>query len=161
MAIRKRKLRTKARSARPYLMAALFCEKLLVDKDNVMSPIRIVDIIAVPKPGPMPKPAEIPAILLTLLVAFKAGDVRGSRRLIIRMNVPSGKRRNLVDAQMEFLGDEKGAALRSPAPIDISEEGLYWYDVILEKSLITRMPLRVVHQQKPQTPEPASHAERE
>ena len=62
----------------PHLAAALLCEKVLQEKDGVLSFIRVVDRFGVqePQPGKAPEPIQA-----TLVVTFKAGDTFGKHHM--------------------------------------------------------------------------------
>jgi hypothetical protein len=150
--------------AGPYLSSAFFCERMLEEKDGVPSFIRVVDVLTVPTP-----PAEIPvgpdgqvvevASFLTVHIAFKSGEVKGERRVRLDIIFPSGKVKEGQENPVHFLGHEKGINLFGQVPVPISEEGLYWYEVKLDGTPITRIPLRVVYQKT--TPEDQSQTSSE
>ncbi len=43
--------------------------------------------------------------------------------------------------------DDNGFLFFTPMVLVAPEEGLYWFDVYFETALLTRIPLRVIHQQ--------------
>jgi hypothetical protein len=125
----------------------LFCEKLLVEQDNVNSVIRIVDTINItPLPGQKLKRGGLMPLPLALLLMVKAGDARGKREMQLRLVSPSGKVFKTV-AELEFnLSDppEGGANFKaSPVLLKWDKEGLYWFEFLLEGKLFARVPLRV------------------
>jgi hypothetical protein len=73
---------------------------------------------------------------------------------------PTGKRLPGPEVTVLFEGDERGVALILPVGIVAEEEGLYWFDVILEGDTLTRIPLRVMYQkiQQQGTPFPPPQA---
>ena len=57
-----------------------------------------------------------------------------------------------AEAPVLFEGDERGCVLATPLGVVAEEEGLYWFDVSLEGTLLTRIPLRVMYQKMPGMP---------
>ena len=78
---------------RPYLAAAFLCERVLEDKDRVLSAIRIVDTFVVPQQAGT-IPADIrPGFSFTVLLSFKRseGDSSNKHQATVRIHTPSGK----------------------------------------------------------------------
>ncbi|HZV52104.1 MAG TPA: hypothetical protein VFD49_20360 [Candidatus Dormibacteraeota bacterium] len=137
-------------STGPYLSSAFLCERVLEEKDGVLSAIRIVDRILVQ--GQAPPGAEAPpmpsvGIRLIALIALKNGPARGSRRLELIPKAPSGLKLPSVSVPVLLEGDDdRGVNLRLQMNLQAREEGIYWFDVRLDGELLTRMPLRIVYQ---------------
>jgi hypothetical protein len=141
---------TTSKSSGPYLTAACLCERVLEEKDGVLSAIRIVDRImlqGVAPPGvEMPPMPPVP-IMLVALVTLKNGSARGSRRLSLQPIAPSGFKLPGPSVPLLLEGDDdRGVNVRLVIQFQAQEEGLYWFDVLLDDELLTRMPLRVVYQ---------------
>src|SRR4051812_41509390 len=134
----------------PHIQAALFCECVLQEKDGVLSAIRVIDrvIFQVPEGGsPTPQ-------LLTLLIALKSDDARGTYPLAISMERPSGEQVPSPLSVSVFLeGEERGANVMVPMRFDPEMPGLYWFDVLFNGTPITRVPLRAIYQQVQIAPE--------
>jgi hypothetical protein len=132
----------------PYIQVAALCEKVLQEKDGVLSVIRVVDRIISTAAGAAP-PERMPPvpINLTALLSFKSGFVRGSYTMTLRTRTPSGRYMSPELAMpVLFEGDEdRGANLIVNVNLQADEEGLYWFDVLLGGRVLTRMPLRVVY----------------
>lgn len=144
----------------PFVAAALFCEKLLQDKDGVLSIIRAVDVLTVHKPseltlGPDGKPT-VPVTKLWLVIMFKSGDATGEHTIKVDAVFPSGKIEPGAENRVNLLGGGNGATLHGEVPVDVSEEGLYWYDVFFDGERATRMPLQIVHQKPSPEAQPQS-----
>lgn len=131
----------------PYLAAALFCDKVLEEKDGTLSAIRMVDRITHTISGP-DAPEAMPPITINLfaLLSFKSGAARGKYTLKFIPNAPSGKIMPEFSGPIVLEGDDRGANVVLNLGIPVEEEGLYWFDVIFDEQLITRMPLRIVYQ---------------
>jgi hypothetical protein len=130
---------------RPYLVMAIFCEKVLREADNVLSVIRIIDRFNV-----VNATAEMPPTPLqfTVLISFKSGFLRGKQMLSIRPKSPNKEDLPQMSFPMLFEGDDdRGSAMIAQLNFVATQEGLYWFDVHLNEVLVTRMPLRVAYQQ--------------
>jgi hypothetical protein len=131
----------------PFLSSALFCERVLQEKDGVLSLIRIIDRLIHNVSGE-DAPDKMPSfkIQISILIGFKSGDVRGKRELKIKPNAPSGKILPVVSVPILLEGADKGANVNIGYAFEAQEEGLYWFDVMLNDELFTRMPLSIIYQ---------------
>jgi len=129
----------------PYLAAAFLCEKVLVEKDEVLSAIRIVDRIIHTARAEIMPPLNVD---LRLLLVFKSGPAHGSRNVTVRLAQPSGRVQQPVMLPIFLEGGDgdRGANLLIEVRFQALEDGLYWFDILLNEELITRVPLRIVYQ---------------
>src|ERR1700736_4045097 len=130
---------------KPYLAAALICERVLEEKDGANSLIRLVDRIMVQAQGQQ-VPGEMPVvpISLTAFIAFKSGQARGRFAVTLTPRTPSGFKLAGPTVPLLFEGEgDRGINLRIGLNFQVQEEGLYWFDVLLDDEVLTRMPLRV------------------
>lgn len=140
--------------AKPNLIAALFCEKVLREADGVLSAIRIVDRVIAEIPKELP-PSVQPVVELSALVGFKSGDAVGKYIVQLIPTTPSGRR--LSGSQpfpIALQGKEHGHNLIIKFVLPVVEEGLYWFDLTLDDEIVTRMPLIVEH--KPAETQPGA-----
>ncbi len=130
----------------PFVNVAAFCERVLQEKDNVLSAIRIVDQINVQALGDV-APEDLPAVSTiqsTLLVMLKAGDARGPQTIQVVIEDPAGGRREGPEQSVLFSpGPAGGVNLIIPLMIQLSSAGLYWADVLINRRLVSRVPLAV------------------
>jgi hypothetical protein len=131
----------------PYLNTAIFCERAIQERDGVLSLIRMIDkfITAVAGPGPV-VPDQMPPVPvnLTLVVILKPGEARGRFTVKVRPEAPSGLRLPEVEAPVSFSGAPDAAAnLLFNVNMIATEEGVYWFDILLDDQLLTRTPLRI------------------
>jgi hypothetical protein len=131
----------------PYLVTAAFCERAIQERDGVLSLIRIVDKITNTIAGPRPAvPDRMPpvSVNLTLVVIMKPGEARGRFTVKVRPEAPSGQRLPDVELPVSFAGaPDAGANLLFGVNMIAGEEGVYWFDVLLDDELLTRTPLRI------------------
>lgn len=132
----------------PYLSTAVLCEKVLAEKDGVVSLIRIIDRLIVTASGPEP-PEKMPpmSFTTTAFLSFKSGFAKGSNTVKLLLRDPSSNQVGPETLLPVFLeGDERGTNTTLNVTLQLKEEGLYWFDVLLGDRLVTRIPLRVVYQ---------------
>jgi Family of unknown function (DUF6941) len=131
----------------PYLTAALLCEKVLQEKDGILSAIRIVDRIIATAQGSQP-PEQMPPVPvnITALLMLKSGEARGSYTVKIQPVAPSGFKSPEVSWPIYLEGEDRGANIVLQIVFQAKEEGLYWFEVSFKDELLTRIPLRVVYQ---------------
>jgi len=156
---------------RPYLAAALFCERVLQEQDGVLSAIRIVDTLKVhhidEKTGQQGErrrsASQVSGVYILLM--FKSGEYEGTGKVTFKVRSPSGKELSpVIDINIELKGRQFGANLIIDAGLPFTEPGVYWFDVYFAGELLTRMPLSVV-ESEPTTAteapsEPAKRARR-
>jgi hypothetical protein len=132
----------------PFLLAAVICEKVLQEVDGVASAIRIIDRhIVTPAPG-QPASSKMPLIQLnyTLFVNLKSGSKRGRFTVKLVFRGPSGLKLQEAGLPILLEGEERGANVIVPFYLQLDQEGLYWFDVYFEDTVLTSVPLRVMYQ---------------
>jgi hypothetical protein len=139
-------------SSGPYLTAAVLCERVLQEKDEVISIIRMIDRLTVTvnaagSPETMP-PA---AVNFTALIALKSGSAKGRMTVKWRTEIPSGLKLPDQLFPVFFEGEDRGVNLVINLNMIAEQEGLYWFDVLLDEQLLTRIPLRILYQRIGQT----------
>lgn len=126
----------------PYVGIAVFCEKVLKEGDGVMSLIRVVDRVTFAvAAGPTPQ-----AYPLFAVVMLKSGDAQGTQAVGLRSIGPSGQQLGTFEAPALFEGNDRGVSVVVQFPFQPAEEGLHWFDVLVDGQQFTRMPLRAVYQ---------------
>jgi hypothetical protein len=133
----------------PYVTVATICEKVLQEADGVLSIIRSVDRMNITVTGPG-APTELPqgVIQPTLVVCLKSDDAMGRHPLNVRVQQPTGLMLPTQTFDVMFEGAERGVNLILQMQLE-AIEGLYWFEVLLNESLLTRVPLRIVYQRIP------------
>lgn len=131
----------------PYLQAALICEKVLQERDGVLSIVRVIDRTVVAAQG-TGAPEEMPPFgaNLTLLITLKSGMARGSIPIRITLEQPSGisKEVGTLTAVMEGEGD-RGVNLINSMTMQFTEQGLYWFAIRAGDRLLTKVPFRIIY----------------
>ena len=128
----------------PYVTCAALCERVLVERDGTYSAIRIVDRIVHTGRGTNPSGQMDPfPFSLFLLVILKAGSANGRATLEIQTRLPSGLAAERSFSTVHFGGEERGPTVPVTMNMMLAYEGLYWFEVIVDGRLLTRVPLRV------------------
>jgi hypothetical protein len=128
----------------PFVQAACLCETVLIDTTGTASLIRIVDTLTHHEPGPTP-PKEMPAFThtLKLVLMLKSGNAKGSHELRVVPELPNGATENAIILTAYFDGEEKGQNIIGDMAFLYKMEGLYWFNIYLEDSKLTAIPLRI------------------
>ena len=131
----------------PYIQMAGICEQVIEDKTGVLSLIRIIDTITHTEARP-DAPIEMPPVTypMKMVIMLKSGRARGRHELKIVPQLPSGETktplvRSAQSVQME--GEERGFNTIINMLFTFTMEGLYWFNVYLNDSLLTKIPLRI------------------
>lgn len=130
----------------PLVRAAMVCERVLTERDGVLSAVRILDRLIAPAPpegagGPL---VRAPLTLLLMLVG--AGVAPGPHRLLLHTQLPGGERvgaREMTIAIPE--SPELGCNIVLDLRFEASIEGLYWFWVAFdaEDRILAGIPLHV------------------
>jgi hypothetical protein len=132
----------------PYLNAAMICERVLRETDNVVSAIRIIDRFTT---NVQAVGMELPAlpgqrrVSFMMLLQFRSGSARGNQSLRIEVERPDGMVRPLLSQSVYFDGgEERGPVAAINVDFDYDLDGLYWFRVSLDERFVTKMPLRLL-----------------
>jgi hypothetical protein len=132
----------------PFLALAVICERVLVEKDDVMSLIRIFDQWTVR--GPFEK-MPLTVVPFNLVLSFRAGRFRGDAAVTIKETSPSGLALWESKASVQFPNEkdgDQGSNLVAFLNLSASEEGIYWFEIALENRTITRIPLKIAYKRE-------------
>jgi hypothetical protein len=127
---------------KPFVQIACACEKVLHERDNVASLIRVVDTYTLDAPKALP-PGIKAVIALTLFVSLKAGDVVGEHEIGLSLTKPDGTVSAVGSRSLRFGGGETGVNLQVGFEMESPALGLYWFDVLWGEEVLTRIPLRL------------------
>lgn len=130
----------------PYLQAALLCERVMEEKDGVVSVIRIIDRLMHTAMG-LTAPEVMPPLTyaMTALIILKSGTARGTLQVRLDMEEPSGLTTAGPSMTALMEGEDRGQNLVMGMQMTFKESGLYWFSVYIDNQLATRMPFRVVY----------------
>ena len=128
----------------PYLQVAGLCDQVIEDKSGVLSLIRIIDTITHTEAGTDP-PLEMPQVNypLKMVIMLKAGRARGRHEIKLVSELPSGETKQPFIRSIQMEGEERGVNNVINLMFTFTMEGLYWFNVYFDDSLLTRIPLRI------------------
>ena len=142
----------------PFVSLAVFCDQAIEDKSGVLTIIRIVDQVTLMAAGP-DAPEELPpgaAINTTLVIGLKAGQARGRQALQVTFVHPDGSRHPGPELNFHLAGlEHSGQNFILKAGVALSDAGIYWAEVWINKRLVTRTPLDVRYEISPPGIQPA------
>lgn len=130
----------------PWVQMALFCEKVIRDERGVLTLVSIIDQIIVRAIGHNP-PDEMPAFVpeqpLFLVIGLKSGSARGRSTLRIDREDPRGLTETGPSQSVHFATDFGGHQHVIELRVPFELEGTYWFNVLINDHLMTRIPLVV------------------
>jgi len=128
----------------PYLKAAVFCDRVIEGKDNVLSLIRVVDRLMTTAAGANP-PKDMPtaSFQMSVVIMLISGKARGRHDVRIEREAPNGERKKIWEGSVQLEGENKGHNLNLGLSETFEYEGVYWYDIFVEDELLTRSPFQV------------------
>ena len=148
----------------PYVQVAAFSEKVLDEKDEVKSLIRIIDRVTHQwrGTGTLPEEMEPFDYEVVFTVMLKPGRARGTHRVRLSLESPAAEVRDVASTDVYLEAEDRGTTIVARMSIHIEQAGLYWMRVHVDQQEITRAPLRVVYEgvglaqspsSEPETPE--------
>jgi hypothetical protein len=128
----------------PYIQMAGLCDQVIEDKTGALSLIRIIDTITHTEARP-DAPEEMPPVTypLKMVIMLKSGRARGRHELKIAPELPSGEVKSPFSRTIHMEGEERGANTIINMVFTFTTEGLYWFNVYFDDSILTRIPLRI------------------
>jgi hypothetical protein len=131
----------------PYIAAAAICEHLIQDNRGVLSLIGIIDRVTITASGPK-APDKMPPtpVNVKLVVMLKSGGARGTHELALQVEAPDGSHGPKQCQTCHLEGEDRGFNWIVNTALTVNQEGLYWFEVLLDDRLITRIPLRLLYQ---------------
>ncbi|MBA3356179.1 MAG: hypothetical protein H0U18_09645 [Pyrinomonadaceae bacterium] len=132
----------------PWVAFAVLCEKTIEDKLGRLTLINMVDQINVTPQQGQSAPDEPLAVPVRLIAAigFKGGILKGPADIKLQITKPNGEAGPSMTVSALFQGDERGTNLITDLNLTLSEEGLYWIEVLVQEQIMTRIPLRLALQ---------------
>lgn len=133
----------------PHLLMAVLCQRAQQDQYGSFSVINILEQLVVGTDDP-DAPETMPPFRIqsNLVVAFASGSDRGTHTVTIVPVQPDGERLEPVSQHIRLDGDDHRATVVSNLSIDITQTGVYWFDVLLDERPVTRIPLRIGYERR-------------
>lgn len=141
----------------PYVIAALLCEKVIIEKDETLTIIRLADRIQYQLQTTQGLPDEIaknikPIVNIQGLISLKSGPVTGDHIIKIIGEKPNGDRAELFNSAFKFLGKDQGQNVILNLGLVPTQDGLHWFDVLFDDEQLTRIPIVITAQAEPEQP---------
>lgn len=126
----------------PYLANAVFVEKILHEKDNSVSLIRIVDKIGVPSEpvASIPKGTWI-NIPIILYVSLKNGEFKGEAFIMVLITSPTGEQVPAGLQAVNFGTADRTHLVLNPVSFPWHGAGEYLVDIFIGNEFCTRTSL--------------------
>lgn len=132
----------------PYLKLGAICERVLEDKDNVLSLIRVVDRFTITVTGKEP-PDQLPegATTLTIVMSWVGGLGRHEAAFDI---ISPGGETQPSPRSWSFTLDSlnRGHNIIVTLPVRITKPGVYWIEFILNDKIKSRIPFQVLYERQ-------------
>lgn len=124
----------------PFVVAAAFCRDIIeqADGDTTLVGVTNTTVAETDENGEH-------SVYVTMFLSIRAGNLRGKHEVVVRPLDPSGSPAFPPGAfPVAFEGGASGAEVQVRVGFDVEQEGLYWFDVLLDgEELLTRTPLTV------------------
>jgi len=132
----------------PYLKLGAICERVLQEKDGVLSLIRIVDKFTITITGKEP-PDQLPhgVKLLTIIMGWVGG--LGNHEAAFNIVSPGGEtQRSPQSWSFTLDAINLGHNIIVMLPVRIAKEGVYWIEFILNDQVKSRIPFQVLYERQ-------------
>jgi hypothetical protein len=127
--------------AGPYVALAVFCTRIDRQTDGSTDVVGVVETLNLD--SPFSPPMINNSLMMTAVVSVRGDTMRGAFPLAIRGHYPDGTPGTTLSQLIEFSDAQPTATIALPIQIAISELGEYWFDVMLDQQLLTRVRLDV------------------
>ena len=132
----------------PYLKLGVICERVLQEKDGVLSLIRVVDRFTITIAGKEP-PDQLPegVKILTIVMSWVGG--LGRHEAAFNINSPGGETQP-SSRTWSFTLDalNQGHNIIVTLPVRIRRAGIYWIEFILNGVVKSRIPFQVLYERQ-------------
>jgi len=132
----------------PYLKYGVTCEKVLQEKDGVLSLIRIIDKFVLTITGKEP-PNELPPEVAPLTIVMGWAGGLGSHEASFSITRPDGTTQKSPQTWSFHLDAlHRGHSIILSVPVEVTKAGVYWIEFILNGEVKGRTPFQVVYQRQ-------------
>jgi hypothetical protein len=128
---------------RPIVSAALICERIIQEKDDAITLVRIADRVQYSIEGQGLPEGIKPMIGVQCFISLKSGPMTGAHEMKMFLENPIGGRKEVAKFNVHLLGREQGQNLIININLGVDHDGLYWFDVLFDDEPLTKIPLLV------------------
>lgn len=132
---------------KPLVSIATCCERVLEEKDGVISIVRVVDIFRFSAPKDAP-PDVIGHVPVLIYVVLKSGDIVGEYPIQLRFRSSKGEIKEISSTTALFEGGTKSVSITGQLMIRTEHIGLNWVDVIWNGEALTAIPITLEQEQQ-------------
>ncbi len=128
----------------PYLLMAVLCQTAQQDQYGSFSVVNVLEQLVAGTSDPN-APEQMPTFRFQgdLAISIASGKSSGSHTVSVVPIQPDGERLDPVTQRIKLKGNDHRATVVSNVSIDITQEGVYWFNVTLDDRPLTRIPLRI------------------
>ena len=127
-----------ANAQEPFVTLAAICEKVLVEKDGVMTIVRVVDRFMAP-------PGEDVHIEGHLVLSFNSRTISGKYEFDLSLENTDGSEANTKTHPVFLRGNGAGGAVVIRLKVTLGKRGVYWFNVRSHEGgeMIARTPFTI------------------
>ncbi len=131
----------------PRLRIGTLCERVLEEKDGVLSLIRVIDRLVITIQG-TEVPKEVPPGQAPVTVLMSWINGLGNYEAKIRVDMPDGSsiETPTLPFYLDSLDKVQNHIVRMVVPI--KRTGIYWFNFLLGEEVKARVSLRVIYQRE-------------
>lgn len=132
----------------PHLKLGVVCERVLEEKDNVLSLIRVVDKFVITFTG-KELPDQLPEGTTTLTIVMSWVGGLGRHEATFDITSPGGgTQRSPRSWSFNLDSLNRGHNIVVTLPVKITKPGLYWVEFILNGKVKGRIPFQVLYERE-------------
>lgn len=121
----------------PFVSLAVLCQRVDVQPDGTVDLVGIVESQYLD--SPFLDQTDPVKVHLNVVIALRAGALRGEHPLAVRLCHPDGTPGMMLSRLIIFSDKRPSVRLLIPLKLDIEQLGIHWIDVLFEQRLITRI----------------------
>jgi len=129
----------------PYLKVGAICERVLEEKDNVLSLIRIIDRFTITITG-KELPDKLPEGITTLTIVMSWFGGLGMHEAAFEIVSPGGETQPSPRSWSFNLDSlNQGHNIIVTLPLRITRPGVYWVEFLLNGQVKSRIPFQILY----------------
>ncbi len=133
---------------KPKMLTALICDRLLIERDDSVSAIRLIDQYTVALAGDdAPESMPMAPLRFSALAVFRSEGAKGMFNVSMTHVSPSGVRADPMSVEMTLESDAPQSGVNNIFDVQLvtDEPGVHWLVVELDGIAQGRIPLSVVY----------------
>jgi len=132
----------------PWVTTAVFCEKVIEDKEGVLTLVRVIDRLIISASGVetlVPEKLPPAQVQIIFVITIKAGTAKGRSEVVTEIEGPDGINRAISSQSVNFPAPNYGQNLVNNIALGVQHEGVYWFTVKADGRVLTRSPLEILY----------------